>query len=107
MRILLLNVSLCLALPLVSFGQAAPQPRSGDPVASVAGQPIFEQELLETLGPQQLTQLRNQEYEAKSRALESLIRLKVVEAEAKKQGIPAEKLIEREVDSKVADPSDR
>ena len=111
MRTILLNLNLnlflCLALPLASFGQAPPQANSGGPVATVAGQPISEQELLETLGAQQLTQLRNQEYEAKSRALESLIRLKVVQTEAKKRGIPAEKLIEQEVDSKVADPSDR
>src|SRR5439155_25262164 len=68
--------------------------------------PISEQELLETLGPQQSMQMRMQEYEAKSKALDSLIRLKLVQAEAKKRGISAEKLIEQEVESKVADPSD-
>jgi len=73
----------------------------------VAGQPITEDELWETLGPQQSMQLRNQEYEAKSRALENLIRLRVVQAEAKKLGITPEKLVEREVDSKVPEPSDR
>src|SRR2546426_11112023 len=100
-----LNLSLCLALPLASFGQVAEPPaNSGDPVATVAGQPISEQELLEALGPQQLMQLRNQEYETKSKALENLIRLKLVQAEAAKRGISAEKLIEQEVESKVADP---
>src|SRR5207245_10465765 len=64
------------------------------------------QELLETVGPQQSMQLRMQEYEAKSKALDSLIRLKLVQAEAKKRGIPAEKLIEQEVESKVPDPTD-
>ena len=108
MRTLLLNLnlSLCLALPLASFGQAAPQANSGDPVATVAGQSISEQELLEALGPQQLMQLRTQEYETKSKSLENLIRLKLVQAEAKKRGISAEKLIEQEVESKVANPSD-
>src|SRR5258708_10541299 len=106
MKTILLNLSLCLTLPLASFGQAAPQANSGEPVATVAGQPISEQELLEALGPQQLMQLRTQEYETKRKALESVIRLKLVQAEAKKRGISAEKLIEQEVESKVAEPAD-
>src|SRR6266446_4375492 len=103
---LVLCLPLILALPKASFGQAATQASSGDPVATVAGHPISEQELLETLGPQQSMQMRMQEYEAKSKALDSLIRLKLVQAEAKKRGIPAEDLIQQEVESKVADPTD-
>jgi protein-disulfide isomerase len=99
---LFLCLPLLLALPMASFAQVA----SGDPAATVAGQSISEEELLETLGPQQVMQLRTQEYEAKSKALDSLIRLKVVQAEAKKWGISAEKLIQQEVESKVADPTD-
>ena len=101
-----LNLSLCLALPLAYVGQTAALANSVDPVATVAGQPISEQELLEALGPQQLMQLRTQEYETKSKSLENLIRLKLVQTEAKKRGISAEKLIEQEVESKVADPAD-
>src|SRR5437667_6293621 len=103
---LVLCLPMILAFPKTSFGQDATQASSGDPVATVAGQPISEQELLETLGPQQSMQMRMQEYEAKSKALDSLIRLKLVQAEAKKRGISAEKLIEQEVESKVADPAD-
>jgi len=99
-------LSLFLAVPKGSFGQDAPHASSGDPVATVGGQPISEEELEETLGPQQLMQLRLQEYEAKSKSLDSLIRLKLVQAEAKKRGISAEKLIAQEVESKVAEPSD-
>jgi hypothetical protein len=91
-----------MALPLVSFGQIAPPAKSVNPVATVAGQPISEQDLIEALGPQWM-QLRTQEYEVKNKALESLIRLKVVQAEAKKRGVSAEELIEQEVDSKVVD----
>jgi protein-disulfide isomerase len=101
-----LCLPLLLAFPKGSFAQAGPQAGSGGPVATVAGQPISEQELLETVGPQQWMQLRTQEYETKSKALDSLIRLKLVQAEAKKRGIPAEKLIEQEVESKVPDPTD-
>ena len=103
---LVLCLPLFLALAKAGFGQAAPQTSSAGPVATVGGQAISEEELLDTLGPQQSMQLRTQEYEAKSKALESLIRLKVVQAEAKKRGISAEKLIEQEVESKVPDPTD-
>src|SRR5882724_135499 len=106
MRTILLNLSLCLALPLASVGQTADLAGSGDPVATVGGQSISEQELLEAVGPQQLMQLRTQEYETKSKTLENLIRLKLVQAEARKHGISAEKLIEQEVESKVSDPAD-
>src|SRR5207247_11431661 len=106
MRTILLNLSLCVALPLVSFGQAAPDSNSGDPVATVGGQPVSEQELLEALGPQQLMQMRTQEYETKSKALENVIRLKLVQVEANKHGISAEKLVEQEIDSKVTEPTD-
>src|SRR5258708_15344486 len=94
------------AVPKASFCQSAPQATSGDAVATVAGQPISKDELLETLGPQQAMQLRTQEYEAKSKALDSLIRLKLVQAEAKRRGISPEKLIEQEVESKAANPTD-
>src|SRR5712692_7298407 len=106
MRIIMLTLSLSLALPLASFGQASANASSGAPVATVAGQPISAEELLEALGPKQSMQLRTQEYEAKSKALDSLIRLKLVQAEAKKRGISAEKLIQQEVEDKVADPTD-
>src|SRR5258708_30447907 len=103
---LVLCFPLLLALPKGSFSQAVPQASSGDPVATVGGQPISEEELLETLGPQQAMQLRMQEYESKSKALDSLIRLKLVQAEAKKRSISAEKVVDQEVESKVADPTD-
>jgi protein-disulfide isomerase len=102
----LVSVIVFAAIPSSSLAQSAP-PVSKSPVATVAGQPITEDELWETLGPQQSMQLRNQEYEVKSKALESLIRLRVVQAEAKKRGITPEKLVEQEVDSRVPEPSDR
>src|SRR5438445_10810497 len=98
---LVLGLPLILALPKASFGQAATQASSGDPVATVAGQPISEQELLETLGPQQSMQMRMQEYEAKSKALDSLIRLKLVQAEAKKRGISDGEMVVQEVTSNI------
>src|SRR5207247_8524062 len=53
----------------------------------------------------QLLPLRNQEYEIKRKALDTLIEQKLLEAAAKKKGLTTEKLLAQEVDSKVPDPS--
>ncbi len=95
----------CLAAAAAICAQAAPQGKAGDPIAMVAGQPIYEQDVIQSLGPQ-LLQLRNQEYQLKSKALDDLIRQKLIEAEANKRGIPAQELLEQEVDSKVGEPTD-
>ena len=102
----LLTASLSFALAMASLGQAPPKAGSDEPVAVVGGQPVFESDLDAALGPQQLMQLRKQEYELRNRTLENVIRLKLVEAEAKKLGLPAEELLEREADAKVPDPTD-
>src|SRR5258706_5313091 len=106
MKFVLVSLPVCLALSLACFGQEAPLSNPADPVATVGGQPVSEQELLDTLGPQKVAQMRKEEYETKSAALDSLIRLKLVQAEAKKRGISAEDLIKQEVESKVSDPTD-
>jgi protein-disulfide isomerase len=82
-------------------------PRLGtpDPIATVAGQPIYEQDLAPELWPK-LRELRRQEYQMKSQALDELIRKRLFDAEAQKRGISTDKLLEQEVDSRVADPSD-
>ena len=58
---------------------------AGEPVAIVAGQAIYQRDL-DDLVESQMLSLRIQEYQIKSRALEDLIRQRLVEAEAKKQG---------------------
>jgi protein-disulfide isomerase len=78
---------------------------AGEPVAIVDGQPISQRDLDDLVEPQMLA-LRNQEYQIKSRGLEDLIRRRVVEAEAKRQGLTTEQLYAKEVDSKIATPSD-
>jgi protein-disulfide isomerase len=101
----LLHLCLALALPLASFGQASPHANSDGLIATVGGQPIYEQDLLPKLAPK-LLELRTQEYQMKSTALEELIGQRLLEAEAKKRGLSTEKLLEQEVESKVADPPD-
>jgi protein-disulfide isomerase len=53
-----------------------------------------------------LVELRNQEFKVKSDALNQLMRQKLIEAEAKRKGVTAEELLQQEVDSKIAEPSD-
>lgn len=75
------------------------------PIAVVAGQPIYEKDLApSTQGA--LRQLRAQEYEIKKDALDKLIEQKLLEAAAKKQGITVEKLLAQEVNAKVSEPTD-
>jgi hypothetical protein len=69
----ILCVPLFLALPIGAFAGESPT-KPADPVATIAGQPISEQELLDSLGGQMM-QLRKQEYEIKSKGLENLIRV--------------------------------
>ena len=74
-------------------------------LATVGEETITEDDLAPLVAGQ-LRPLRDQEYQIKKKALDSLISQKVVEAEAKKKGLTTEKLYEQEVDSKVAEPTD-
>jgi len=99
-------LSLFLLLPVSSRAAADSHDGCAYPVAKVDGRPVCEQELLESVGTQQWMQLLTQEYQTKNNALENLVRLKLVQAEARKRGVSAEKLIEQEVDSQVGNPTD-
>ena len=100
LRVFFICAALVLAAPQILSAQD-PQ----KPLAIAEGQPIYEQDLMSVAGPS-LLDLRKQEYKAKSDALDKVIRMKLVEAEAKKRGLTADELLKQEVDSKVADPSD-
>ncbi len=79
---------------------------AGDPpIATVAGEPIYEHDL-EGATAAQMLQIHQEEYKIESKALDALIRKKLVENEAKKQGMTVEQLYQKEVDSKVPDPSE-
>lgn len=105
MRVLALVALSCLALASLCSAQSKSQAGSNEAVAVVAGQPIYEQDLMAAAGPS-LLELRKQEFKQKSDALDSLIRKKLVEVAAKKKGLSIEELFKQEVDSKVAEPSD-
>ena len=76
-----------------------------DPLAVVAGQPIYDDDLLPFVQAQ-VFQLRLQEYDVKSKALENLVNQKLLEAEAKRKGIPTDKVLEQEVDTRVPEPTE-
>src|SRR6266851_995029 len=95
---LLLGCAVCASH---TFGQA----KQKKLLAVVAGQPIYDDDLLPFIQAQ-VFQLRVQEYEVKSKALENLVNQKLLEAEAKRKGIPTEKVLAQEVDAKVAEPTE-
>jgi len=100
---LLLSMSAFFATTSVAQNAETPKPKQ--PVATVEGQAIYDEDLAPSVQGQ-LQPLRNQEYEIKRKALDSLIEQKLLEAAAKKKGLTTEKLLDQEVNSKIPDPSD-
>ena len=88
-----------------SMAQTVGQPTTREPLAAVGGQTIYDDDLLPFVQAQ-VFQLRLQEYEVKSKALEDLLNQRLLEAEARKRGIPNPTLLEQEADSKVAEPTE-
>ena len=74
------------------------------PIATVNGQPIYEDELLPVIRPQ-LQQLRTQEYQIKRQALEAFIQRRVLEVRARENATSVEKLLEKEI-PQPGNPSD-
>ena len=92
-------------LAVSTYAQASDVRPDAAPVAIVGGVAIYEKELLPLIS-QQLHQLRNQEYEVQSKALEQIIAEKLLEAEAKKQGLTVEQLLARHMSEVAVVPSD-
>ena len=98
-------VLVCSALLSFSAAQVPDSTGSQAPVAVVNGQSIYDAELT-TAAATQLRQLYNQEYQVKKDALEGLVNQKVIQAEASRKGVSADKLLEQEVDAKLGEASD-
>lgn len=88
-----------------TVAQKADAPNTKQPVATVAGQNIYDEDLTAS-AEGQLQPLRNQEYEIKRKALDTLIEQKLLEAAAKKKGLTTDQLLQQEVNAKIKDPSD-
>jgi protein-disulfide isomerase len=96
----------------LALAAAACQPKAkpNEPVARIGDQAITSEELDKAAGPD-LKQLEStyqqQVYQTKRQALEGIIQKRVFEAKAKEVGVATpEALIEKEIASKVAEPSD-
>lgn len=92
-------LSIIIGLPVPAWAQ------SEEPLAVVAGEPIHEADLLPLVSGQ-MQQLRQQEYEIKSQALDKLIDQRLLESEAARENISPNDLLKREADSKVPAPTD-
>jgi len=88
-----------------SSGQTSSQGKTGEPLAVVAGQTIYDDDLLPYI-QSQIFKLRLQEYDLKSLTLENVVNQRLVEAEARRKGIPSDKFFEQVVDSKVPEPAE-
>jgi protein-disulfide isomerase len=103
-------LTVCLTLVLSGWFPACSQAPSAatapDPkvLAVVGGKPITEDDL-DIRG--ELLQLEQQRYDITSRALENAIAQKLLEEEAARRGVTLETLLESEVQSKVAEPTDQ
>jgi protein-disulfide isomerase len=97
--------SATLFLAGISAAQSTAPKQNAAPVATVDGQTITDDDL-DPYVQSQLRPLREQEYQIKKKALDSLISQRVLEAQAKKKGLTTEKLLEQEVDTKVPEPTD-
>src|ERR1051325_4835760 len=103
-------------LAVLAVSHLAIAQSSSKGVAVVNGQTITQQELdqaaandlksLETKRLQNDATMAQDKQEIMSKALEELVANKLLEAEAKKQNLTAEKLLENEVDNHVKEPSD-
>ena len=97
--------ALVLSTSSLVAAQIPPAANSLTPVAVVNGQSISDAELASAAAAQ-LRQLDLQEYQLKKEVLESLVNQKLLEAEARRRGIPADKLLEQDVDAQVGEASD-
>jgi len=95
-------VALCLVTALAI--PACAQVESGDkPLAMIDGEPVTDADLdIES----KLMELRQEAYQARLEGLGKLIARRILEKEASKHGISESELLEREVDAKVAEPTD-
>ncbi|MGB8476680.1 MAG: DsbA family protein [Candidatus Acidiferrum sp.] len=70
----------------------------------IAGQPVYGSEIpAEVQG--QIQRLRQQEYELQHKGLEELIKQRLLEETARKEGISKETLLQTQVDQKVTEPT--
>jgi protein-disulfide isomerase len=104
-KLLKITVNLAALVAIMPNANAQANP-SRQPIARVGDQPVYEEDLFSTVGAQ-LWQIKNQEYDLKSKALVSVVNQRLLEIEAKSKGIAsADALLEQMVDRNVPPPTD-
>jgi protein-disulfide isomerase len=99
-----------LTLAAAGCGQAKTKPSADEPVARIGAKAITAADLDKEVGPE-LKQLESdyqkKVYQTKRQALEGMIQKQLFEAKAKEAGVASpEALIEKEIASKIPDPSE-
>jgi protein-disulfide isomerase len=77
---------------------------SHEPIARIGDQVVYEEDLLPSIGGQ-LFQLKNQEYELKSKELESMVNQKLLESAAKSKGLSVDAFLVQTVYRNLAPPT--
>jgi protein-disulfide isomerase len=80
------------------------QTEPSQPLARIGDQAIYEEDLLPSIGPQ-LWQLKNQEYELKSKAVQNLVYQRLLDREAQREGLSPEAFFDQMVDRNLPPPS--
>ena len=104
LRFLLISAGVFSGL-LLSHYPANAQIGIDEPVAVVGGVTLYEKDYLPQM-QSQIYKIRRQEYDLKRKGLENVINQRLLRAEAEKRGISEEELLNQEVDSKIAEPTD-
>ena len=101
----LITLAFASVVPSTGLCEEARSPATQTRVATVNGSIVSETDLAPLMAGQ-LQQLRQQEYDLKSKALDQLITKRLIETEAAKQGISVDQLTDREVKGQVSEPTD-
>jgi protein-disulfide isomerase len=100
-------IPLAFAAAACSQARSAPRTEGEEAQAVVAridGQAITQKEV-DARAESTLQRLKDEEYEARQSALDEIITERLMDAQAKAQGISRDELLKREVDGKVAPPT--
>src|SRR5262245_13228152 len=85
--------------------QSETQSQTRPIVAKIAGQPIYDDEIV-PFAETELKDLRRQEYNIRMKALSQAIDNRLLTSEAEKKKVAVDALLKTEADAKVTDPSD-
>jgi len=95
--------AVCLLTALAIPACAQQLEKSDKPLATIDGEPVTDADLdIDS----KLMELRQEAYQARLEGLGNFIARRILEKEASKHGISGPELLEREVDAKVAEPTD-